>query len=506
VIALVAALFVASPSLVGGTFTLDDGWITQVVSRNLAGTGVWGFEYGRPSSGATSILWTLLVTPAHLVHADPVAWTVALAIAALVGTCIALHALLRADGLAPAPAALAALLPAAFGNAAWLTTTGLEATLLMFLSVLAVVLHRRGSSWTGIVCGVLVLTRPDGVAVPLVLATLTAWRRRSARATWSLMAPSIVALGATAAVSWWTAGGLLPTTLDGRRWLYGFDEPSWRRPVTMALAWNRQLHAEAWRCPAAAWAALVMAIAVGGAVVARRRGALALLMACAAAHAALYAVLLPFIGQGGRYQPLLLVLAPVLAALGGASIARAVTGRRSSPATLQAISASLVLASCVPTLIAWRSIASDGVDQIRGVHGRLASWIRQNVPAGAPVAAFDIGMIGYFGGHPIVDLGGLVDRAYLPYLYQARVGAYLRERGARFVALPMGWSDADDDPSNFGVRLHLFDSPGTVFLPVAAYSAPAEPWWRVIQATSHFVPCQVLYLMLDGSPTASQHR
>ena len=45
-------------------FPLDDGWIYQTYARNLARTGQWAFVSGVPSTGSTSVWWTLLL--AHL--------------------------------------------------------------------------------------------------------------------------------------------------------------------------------------------------------------------------------------------------------------------------------------------------------------------------------------------------------------------------------------------------------------------------------------------------------
>jgi hypothetical protein len=43
---LAAATFVAWPALEARAFPLDDAWITPVIARNFASTGVWGSEPG----------------------------------------------------------------------------------------------------------------------------------------------------------------------------------------------------------------------------------------------------------------------------------------------------------------------------------------------------------------------------------------------------------------------------------------------------------------------------
>jgi len=53
------------------------------------------------------------------------------------------------------------------------------------------------------------------------------------------------------------------------------------------------------------------------------------------------------------------------------------------------------------------------VRDIDGMQVALGRWVRARVPAGAPVAAHDIGAIGYISDHPIVDIEGLVTPRFL---------------------------------------------------------------------------------------------
>jgi hypothetical protein len=238
------AAFVAWPTLDAAGFPLDDAWITQVIARNFARTGVWGFEPGAASSGATSILWTLLMAPPHWIGFPPPAmWSFLWSAALLAGFCAAVYALRRRDGDEPASAAALALLPAMLGNAAWLAATGLEPLLLAALTALAVLLWHRGSGWAGIACGLVVLVRPEGLVVGPTLVVL-GWldpARRRPRAIARLLGPVALAAAATSAFSWFTSGGWLPTTFEGRRWLFGAEAFDLQRSLDLVRAWASQL-------------------------------------------------------------------------------------------------------------------------------------------------------------------------------------------------------------------------------------------------------------------------
>jgi hypothetical protein len=69
-----------------------------------------------------------------------------------------------------------------------------------------------------------------------------------------------------------------------------------------------------------------------------------------------------------------------------------------------------------------------------------ANWVSTNVPMGALVAAHDIGALGYFGGHNLVDLAGLVSPEVIPYLRdEDRIAEYLDERGVSYLVIFPDW-------------------------------------------------------------------
>jgi hypothetical protein len=69
-----------------------------------------------------------------------------------------------------------------------------------------------------------------------------------------------------------------------------------------------------------------------------------------------------------------------------------------------------------------------------------ADWIADYLPAGSLVAAHDIGALGYFGGHELVDLAGLISPEVIPFLKdETRLAGYLDERNVEYLVTFPDW-------------------------------------------------------------------
>jgi hypothetical protein len=87
------------------------------------------------------------------------------------------------------------------------------------------------------------------------------------------------------------------------------------------------------------------------------------------------------------------------------------------------------------TLPRWEVGLRDSIYNIDNCHLRMAEYLNAHYPPGTPMGVFDIGTIGYFSHIDLLDLGGLVDRTYLPYLISGRVPQYLEEKDAHYIIL-----------------------------------------------------------------------
>jgi hypothetical protein len=67
-----------------------------------------------------------------------------------------------------------------------------------------------------------------------------------------------------------------------------------------------------------------------------------------------------------------------------------------------------------------------------------AVWVAENVPPQAVIAAHDIGALGYFDRHALIDLAGLVSPEVVPFIRdEAQLAVFLDRRGADYlIAFP----------------------------------------------------------------------
>jgi hypothetical protein len=218
------------------------------------------------------------------------------------------------------------------------------------------------------------------------------------------------------------------------------------------------------------------------------------LILLAGTNLAIYAAILPAAGQGMRYQAMLLIFVFPLVALGGLQVIELVTLRMAIFTRYRWLSPALVVvpvfAVALASLSSWSRITDVGIQHINGTHVRMGKWLDANLPHGTPVASLDIGAVGYFGSVRVIDLGGLTDPDFVPYLYSGDVGSYLRARSIRFVVLP---EQGDDPCAAFTQRLRLCDGIELTKQPVVSFSTPREIWNAAVGPTSHALQRQDLY-------------
>ncbi len=531
-----AALVWFAPRTVG--FPLDDAWIHQVVARTFVESGTLGFAPGEHGAAATSYLWAVVCAlNLAVVHLHPATWTALVSGAATIAAGQLLYDMLartRPEGFGETTwrvvSALAAALSCAGAHALWFAWSGMEASLLVALTILAMwaatrdvapagdgAAHdatRRTLGVTGAAAALLALLRPEAMPLGAMLAAWTFWRTRRAKDAAIVAAPWLAAvaiyLGSNLALS----GHAMPATLSGRRWLW-FDASAGlsrvELVVEMAEFWAQRL---SFYC-VASLAALIWVttgLAVYGAVrlVRLANPGMRLLLGWTALHALFYAVMLPTPGHGGRYQPLLPILFVACGAIGSAlvlvDLARLVVPRH---ATTAAPWLTLPLAG-------WAALGWLGADRLRdaneiavlhieGTEIAMGEWLA-TLPRERVIASFDIGGIAWASRRRILDAGGLSDPNVAKLLEQGTLAQHLAAKRVDTIVLPEARDAQWIDPSTFHYRLGLSTDPAITLAPIHVFESPDERWGAGVEATWNAAPKQVAYrLAFLGAPTARAH-
>lgn len=423
-----------SRAVYGLGFPLDDAWIHQTISRNLAQAGEWAFTPGMPGSGSTSPAWTILIAVGYGLGINEKVWAFLIGISLLAWlgwTCMRWYE--ERVGRTFAGVGFVGLLVIAEWHLAWSAVSGME---VLFLALAAVAVLRevdREASrpvWIGALIGASMWIRPEAA----LLFGAAVWRIAFTppRAIAPLLRRTILlGVGAAAPISLYLGfhlaltGQIWPTTFFAKSAEYAAETAA-----PFAMRWIEQAAP-----PLIVTGFLLLpglVISVVRLVGARAWGRLAP-WAWILLHWTMYAIRLPVNYQHGRYAmptiPVLLLLGVEgLFALGWATQEdrpRRILGR--------AWIGAVVAGTAVFWWIGGKAYAHD-VAIIETEMGAAARWIATHTEPDSLVAAHDIGALGYFGGREILDLAGLVSPEVIPILRdETRLAGYLDHRGADYL-------------------------------------------------------------------------
>ncbi len=487
-------------------FPLDDSYIHQTIGRNLAEHATLGFITGQRSSGATSLLWTIVQAANYRVLGglDPVWYNLGLSYLCFAAIGPLLLLLAERDGLPQRTSSVLAGAPALMGNFLWLGLIGMEHLLFVVLSLAAIYwwfapATRITALLAGCAAGLLVITRPEAIAFAplLLLLSYLAKVRRGAPDVSLLLGIWALMLGVFFGTNLWTSGSLMPVTLRGRSWLYFHRSGgahslesmlrfcgAWiqRLPRQFSVRYTHQMASvRDIRAAAALLGIVLVALALVGAwsLLAKRPLRLTVLLVWAAVHFTIYLLTFPSGGHGGRYQPLTLMLFFPLLFLGLLSaLTLLLQGER---AWLFGVVCAIMVAAGVASLRTWRTVTLVGIRHINDTHGKIALFMRDHVPVTSRFAAFDIGRVSFDWGGQVIDLGGLVDPTYFHYLAEGKVPEYLLMRHVQYVLLPSA-----------GMEAVGFETMGAAEK-VANFCSPQDDWLLGFRYTIHATQCQELY-------------
>lgn len=499
--------FLASALRIQYGFPLDDSYIHQTVARNFARYDVLGFIPGKPSSGATSLIWACIQASNYkFLHLDPIKFNFIFSwvMLALIGPM--LFVLSRKDGLSLLSSIALAASPALCGNFMWLGLIGMEHLLFVVLVLVSIYfwfdlgIHRgRNAILAGIGAGMLAITRPEAMVFGPLLA-ISAWKiKRTFSEVASVLTVWVAFIALLFASNFYTSHSFMPATLKGRTWLYFHNSggPHTVHSMTRFLgAWIQRfprqfsttyvqqmqsLHEVHGRF--AFYGFLLFGLAVIGvyALVSQRLPRVSFLLLWCILHSCIYLLTFPTGGHGGRYQPLnLLLLFPCLFFGMLWLLQKVMRGQTLWTAVVTV--AALVLAGAT-SLRTWRIVAVDGIGHINNTHGNMGAWMLQNLPANADVAAFDIGRISYIWNRNLIDLGGLVDPSYVPYLTSGHIPEYLEQHHVQYVVLPSKAADEFGFTHDSALKMTR----------LSEFCSPYDTWIVGFRYTIHAMECQELF-------------
>jgi len=448
-------------------FPVDDAWIHQTLARNLVRYGQWAYNPGQLTTGSTAPLWTLLITPGHLLPGGVPLWTYGLGLLFMALTGWEVVRLLEGWGLGGWEVGrlgdwqvgksglpiMAGVLVVLEWHLPWMALSGMETTLFTFLALRLLERYLGDGSLleVGLLGGLLILTRPEGV-IPLGLVVAHAlWEGRGSRV--ALRRALLIAGTAMVLVSPWLAFNLAVTGQPMPATFYAKHKEMVTRSGVLTVLENWVIlggislisGGQLLLVPGLLLAAFTLARAFF--LKARRKAALrfCLPLLWVPLHLLAYAWQLPVLSHHQRYY---VPLFPVLILYGVWGTALGWGYLRRFP-LLRRVYVALVGLVFLLMWVKGAQVYATDVRLIDGEWREVALWIRDHTAPQAVVAAHDIGFIGYFSRREVVDLAGLVTPEVHPFIGdEPRLLEFMREQGVDYVVTMRRWHPhLVDDPA-----------------------------------------------------------
>ncbi len=456
------ALFLGLAAQNGLGFPLDDAWIHQTYARNLARYGRLEFTPGVSSAGSTAPLWTLLLALGYFLGLPYLFWAYLLGGLCLVWLGWSGMQLWRA--LWPKQADrdwLAGIVLVLTWPLLWAAASGMETLFFaaMGLQLAAwyaeIVTNSLGSlrkiARIGLFSGLLILIRPDGLGLLLLIVVGLVWLPAAMperlKRGGLFVGTAVLPLLPYFLFNYWASGTIWPNTLYAKQVEYavalaqpfvgrlaqllylslGGSASGWRGISSPHLLLLPGLIISAWQALKADWT--------------QRRLLYLLPLLWAGGHVFIYAWRLPVTFQHGRYlMPIMPVW--VLYGLSGWVLVLLYSSSESTRTLWlgqQVARLSFTFIVLFFLLQGALAFATD-VAIVEGEMVTVAEWLANNTPPGTLVASHDIGAIGYFAERPLLDLAGLISPEVIQLLNnEAAMAEYIVDSEAQYLVTAPGW-------------------------------------------------------------------
>jgi hypothetical protein len=420
-------------------FPLDDAWIHQVYARNLAQHGDWAFNPGQPSGGSTSPLWSILLSGAYVLRIDPVIWAVGLGWLALLATACLAESLMREwiSGYQPVLPWIGLFLLTEW-HLVWASVSGMETALficLIFSFFFEIQKDNRQYWVAGLLIGVSTWVRPDGVTLLgpaiLILFLEIGPLAKKLRQLCGLLGAFLILFLPYLLFNLNLAGSIWPSTFSAKQAEYlassglPFFDRLWSLFLPFLAGGGVVLLPAVFLAPVLAWK--------------RKKILIISIFLWFGGYLLMYAIKLPVFYQHGRY------MMPAMACfflVGLWGLVEWISGWKDTmwPRLIKKFWTVCLAAVTLVFLVVGGLTYQNDVAIIETEMVETAGWVRNNTPSEKLVAAHDIGAMGYFSGHTIIDLAGLVNPEVIPIIRnEEKLKDYLDSRKVDILVTFPGW-------------------------------------------------------------------
>lgn len=417
-------------------FPLDDSWIHQTYARNFTTSGEWVYRPGIRSAGSTSPLWTLLLVPGYLIHASPYIWTYCLGGVILFALAILVESTARhlLASYRPVIPWIGVYFIYAW-QLSWSAVSGMETIGHAFLVTFVLILLLKGSRayiQLGLLVGFSIWNRPDGITLIgpiLMIMLINSEEKKYLIRDFGLFVIGIASL--------FVPYLLFNLFLDGTPWPNTFYAKQAEYSAWQSTSIINKLGIGLLQFLVGSGFLLVPGVVSYVYQSFKRRSWETLsVVLWMIGYAILYISRLPPY-QHGRY---LIPAMPIFFLTGFFGLIEFIKsnqfGHRHWMVQKTWI-AGLAAVEMLFVIMGARTYAQD-VSIIESEMVKTARWAQVNLPENTLIAAHDIGALGFFDDHAILDLAGLISPDVIPFIRdEPKLADYLDSHGADYlIAFP----------------------------------------------------------------------
>ena len=438
----------------GVGFPLDDAWIHQTYARNLVNLHSWSFLPGQVSGGSTSPLWTILISFGYLISAKfGVIWTFIIsAFSFVLLVIISVKSFEKLTHASKKAQLLLGFLLATEWHLLWSTTSGMETVLFCLGTVLTFfLLTQRPKGWwkVGLISGLLVWVRPDGLTLLGPVVLVLAFSCLKTRPAWKnvvcYFVPLIIGIGAYVGFNLTTTGNIFPNTFYAKQMEY--------QELLLFPVWQRILN-EFEPLMTGIGILLLPGFIYGIWNSIQKKDVLAMAFSLwVIGFVCLYALRLPVVYQYGRYVMPVIPLFVILGMIGSRLLLQKLINKKQFMIIKNSWLGAILIIALAFYFIGMKNYAED-LKLINKLMVEPAKWVEQNTASHDIIAVHDIGAMGYFSNRRLIDLAGLINPEVVPFIRdESKLYQYMKFSDADYY---VGFSDWYSETKLWGSPVKIF--------------------------------------------------
>jgi len=455
VTAFFAMVSVISTSLAGAGYPLDDAWIHQTYARNFAETGKWFFINGIESGGSTSPLWTFLLSLGYRIEIlSPFFWTSLLSILLVSSlSLIGFEVIRKKFGTQNWMIVTGSIFLGLEWHLIWSVSSGMETLLFCCLILLLFyfLIDFKKPVIIGIITGLLIWVRPDGLTLlgPLLLVVL--WKGIKKELSIGLLIktflPLVIIYFSYGVFNFSISARPFPNTFYAKQFEYAVELRQ-ALPIRLIRMFLVPVSGTGiFLIPGALWYIYKGIRKLDFWIIA--------LFLWFAGYGILYALRLPMDYQHGRYLMPLIPAYFVIGITGWVGITMSLSQKNTKKMNyIKLIWIGCAITTILFGIIAQRVLVKD-IQVIDQLMVQPAKWINSHTEESDIIAAHDIGALGYFGNREIIDLAGLIQPEIIPIIRdENEIRNYLIENQVDYLVIFYDWYE---QMSGFGEVEETFE-------------------------------------------------